>query len=157
MPPTALERLQSLLLAAAIAGLALGFLASIGLRVFPLLDRTGFWVVVTLLLLAGLGGGGATVVRAREIDRRRWEAVEDPLITSGEREYAHKEAERERRWAGIVFFTSPIALGYCAAYHLGPGAVENAPALLSLLPLTAYVAGYVAAHAVQRALLKAAP
>jgi hypothetical protein len=150
-----LERMQGFLLAAAVAGLAIGFLASIGLRIFPLLDRTGFWIVVTLLLLAGAGGGVATVVRAREIDRRRWEAVDDPLITSGEREYAHKEAERERRWAGIVFFTSPIALGYCAAYHLGPGAVANAPALLALLPLAAYLVGYVAAHAVQRVLLKA--
>lgn len=155
--PRFLERLQSFLLAAAIAGLAIGFLASIGLRIFPLLDRAGFWTVVTLLLLAGLGGGVATVVRAREIDRRRWEAVDDPLITKGEREYAHKEAERERRWAGIVYFTSPIALGYCAAYHLGAGAAENAPALLSLLPLASYLVGYVAAHAVQRALLKAAP
>jgi hypothetical protein len=155
--PRLLERLQGFLLIAAVVGLAVGFLASIGLRVFPLLGRGGFWIVVALLLLAGLGGGVATVVRAREIDRRRWEAVDDPLITKGEREYAHKEAERERRWAGIVYFTSPIALGYCAAYHLGPGAVENAPALLSLLPLAAYVVGYVAAHAVQRVLLRTAP
>lgn len=155
--PRLLERLQGVLFAAAVAGLAVGFFASIGLRVLPLLDRTGFWVVVALLLLLGLGGGAATVVRAWEIDRRRWEAAEDPLITSGEREYAHKEAERERRWAGIVFFTSPIGLGYCAAYHLGPDTVDHAPAFLALLPVAAYLVGYLAAHAAQRVWLKAPP
>lgn len=145
-----LERLQTFAAIAAVGGLVLGFLASIGLRLFPPLDRTGFWIVAVLLVAAGAGGGVATVVRAREIDRRRWELVEDPLMTSGEREYAHKEAERQRRWAGTVFFTTPVALAYWAAYQLASEAVLGAPPLLAGFPLAGYLAGLAAAHLAQR-------
>ena len=148
--PRLLERLQPVAAGAAVAGLAVGFLASIGLEIFPPLARGGFWTVVGLLLVMAAGGGVATVVRAREIDRRRWQVVQDPLITSGEREYAHKEAERERRWAGAVFLAAPIALGYCAAYHLGPGAGPGAAGALALLPFAGYLAGFLAAHALLR-------
>ena len=65
------------------------------------------------------------MARAREIDRERWEVVDDPLLTSGEREYAHKEAERERRWAGTVFLTAPVALAYWTAYQVTPEAVRG--------------------------------
>ncbi len=142
-----LERLQTVAVVAAVGGLALGFLASLGVHVTPLLSRTGLWLTAAALLAAGLLGGVATVLRAREIDRRRWEVVEDPLLTSGEREYAHKEAERERRWAGTVFFTSPIALGYWAAYQLGPDAGLAAPPLLAVVPLGGYLAGLLATYA----------
>jgi hypothetical protein len=145
-----LERLQTFAAIAAVAGLVLGFLASVGLRPFPLLGRGGFWIVAVLLAEAGAGGGVATVVRAGEIDRRRWELVEDPLMTSGEREYAHKEAERQRRWAGTVFFTAPVALAYWAAYQLAPEAALGAPPLLAGFPLAGYLAGLVAAHLAQR-------
>lgn len=141
-----LERSQTVAATAAGVGLLLGFLASVGFRPFPPLDRTGLWVVALLLLAAGAGGGVATVLRALEVDRRRWEVVEDPLITSGEREYAHKEAERERRWAGIVFFTAPVALAYWAAYQVSPGAALGAPPLLAGIPLAGYLAGLGAAH-----------
>lgn len=142
-----LERLQTAAAVAAVVGLLLGFLASIGVHVAPPLSRTGLWVTVVALFAGGLLGGAATVLRARAIDRRRWEAVEDPLITSGEREYAHKEAERERRWAGTVFFTSPIALGYWAAYQLGPDVGLAAPPLLAVVPLGGYLAGLLATSA----------
>lgn len=144
--PRRLERLQTAASAAAVTGLVLGFFASIGLRLFPVLSPAGLWVVAVLLLAVGAGGGFATVARAREIDRRRWELVEDPLITSGEREYAHKEAERERRWAGVVFFTAPIALAYWAAYQLSADAALGAPPLLALVPLAGYLAGLLGAH-----------
>lgn len=141
-----LERLQTAASVAAVAGLVLGFLASLGLRLLPVLSMAGFWAAAVLLVAAGAGGGLATVARGREIDRRRWELVEDPLMTSGEREYAHKEAERERRWAGIVFFTAPIALAYWAAYQLSADAALGAPPLLALVPLVGYLAGLLAAH-----------
>lgn len=145
--PVNLQRLQSAAGATAGAALVLGFLASVGLRLFPMLSPGGLWFVAVLLLAAGAVGGAATVGRGEEIDRRRWELVEDPLITSGEREYAHKEAERERRWAGIVFFTAPVALAYCAAGHLSPEAVPGAPPLLALVPIAGYLAGLITAHA----------
>lgn len=144
--PVSLQRLQSAAGATAGIALVLGFLASVGLRFFPMLSSAGLWVMAPVLLAAGTVGGAATVGRGEEIDRRRWELVEDPLITSGEREYAHKEAERERRWAGIVFFTAPVALAYCAAGHLPADAV-GAPPLLALVPIAGYLGGLIAAHA----------
>lgn len=145
-----LERCQTAAGAAAVTGLVLGFLASIGLRLLPPLSPPGFWAVAVLLLVAGAGGGGATVLRARAIDRRRWEVVEDPLITSGEREYAHKEAERERRWAGTVFLTTPIALAYWAAYQVAAGPVFGARPLLAFVPLAGYLVGLAAIHLSRR-------
>jgi hypothetical protein len=142
-----LQRFQTAAAVAAVAALVLGFLASIGVRPFPPLSRLGLWVVAALLLAIGVAGGLATVARAREIDRRRWEVVEDPLITSGEREYAHKEAERERRWAGVVFFAAPIALGYWAGYQLGADVALAAPPLLAAVPLAGYLAGLLTLQA----------
>lgn len=141
-----LARFQALAAAAAVAGLLLGFLASIGLRLFPPLAPAGFGAVAVVLAALGAGGGVATVLRAREIDRRRWEVVEDPLITSGEREYAHKEAERERRWAGTVFLTAPIALAYWSAYQVSAGSGFGTGPLLAFVPLGGYLAGLVGAH-----------
>lgn len=144
--PWNLQRLQSAAGATAGVALFLGFLASIGLRFFPMLSPAGLWVVALFLLAAGAVGGAATVGRGEEIDRRRWELVEDPLITSGEREYAHKEAERERRWAGIVFFTAPVALAYCAAGHLPADAGAGASPLLALVPIAGYLGGLIGIH-----------
>lgn len=132
------------------AGLLFGFLASIGLRILPALGSAGFWIAAVVLTAAGAGGGLATVARGEAIDRHRWRMVEDPLLTSGEREYAHKEAERERRWAGTVFLTAPVALAYWTAYQVAPIAdtgsrLGNTP-LLALLPLAGYLAGLAFAH-----------
>lgn len=150
MTPRRLERLQTFATVAAVAGLLLGFLASIGLRLFPLLSATGFWIVAVLLFVAGVVGGLATVVRARDIDRNRWEVVDDPLLTSGEREYAHKEAERARRWSGTVFLTAPVALAYWAAYQVAPEAALGAPPLLAAVPLAGYLLGLLSAQLAQR-------
>lgn len=149
--PSPVRRFQTAAAIAGGAGLLLGFLASIGLRLLPLMARPGLWVAAGTLLALGVAGGVATVARGREIERTRWELVDDPLMTSGERELAHKEAERERRWAGTVFFTAPVGLAYWAANQLVPEAVVVAPPLLALVPLAGYLAGLLAAHAAGRA------
>lgn len=144
-----LETVQKAAAIVAVAALVLGFLASIGLSPVPPLGslaEIAFWPVSVLLALAGLAGGILTVARGREIDRVRWELVEDPLMTSGEREYAHKEAERQRRWAGTVFFAAPVALSYWVAYLLQAGTDRPASPLLALVPLSGYLAGLLAAH-----------
>lgn len=139
-----LESLQTFAAGLAAASLALGFLAAIGLRIFPPLAPGLFWPV--LLLLTGCGGaaGVLTVGRGHEIDRRRWEVALDPLITSGEREHAHHEAERERRWAGTVFFLAPLALAYWATYQFPAGIALTKAPLLALLPLGGYLGGLLA-------------
>ena len=129
-----------------VTALLAGFLASIGLRQLPELTPGSLVVLGPLLLAAGAVGGWATMARGAAIDRVRWEVVEDPLLTSGEREYAHKEAERERRMAGLVFFTAPIALSYWLAYHFSRESLLVAPPLLALFPLVGYLAGLGAAH-----------
>ncbi len=141
-----LATVQTVAAITAVASLVLGFFASIGMHLFPPLAPSTFWPVAVLLALCGAGGGVATVERGNQIDRVRWEVAQDPLITSGEREYAHKEAERERRWAGTVFFATPVALAYWAAFQLPPGTGLAGSALLAGFPLAGYLVGLLTAH-----------
>lgn len=141
-----LETVQTCAAIAAATSLVLGFFASIGLHLFPPLAPGTLWPVAVLLAVCGVGGGVATVERANQIDRVRWEVAQDPLITSGEREYAHREAERERRWAGTVFFATPVAVAYWAAFQLPPCTGLAGSALLAAFPLVGYLLGLLAAH-----------
>jgi len=143
------RRLQSLQTAAtvvAVAALGSGFLASIGVRLLPVLPAASFWPVSVVLGLLGAAGGVATAARGHAIDRHRWQMVDDPLLTSGEREYAHKEAERRRRWAGTVFFATPVALAYWAAFHLPAETAAGHSPLLAVFPLAGYLVGLLGAH-----------
>lgn len=127
-----LRRLQSAATAIAFVCGALGLLAGTGCRVVPAGPTVLAWPVHLVLLAVGAAAGWATLLRSREIDRRRWDILRDPHLTSGEREYAHKEAERQRTWAGTSFLAAPTVLGYWVAHQLrGDGA-----AVADLLPLT---------------------
>jgi hypothetical protein len=86
-----------------------------------------------VLLLAGAGCGLLTRWRAREIDANRWRVLSDPLLTRGEKEWAHHDAEAERRRAAVVFLLCPLVLGMWLAYDLG----EEGP--LGFLPVTGLV------------------
>lgn len=142
-----LQRLQTLAAAAAAAFGVLGFLASLDLRLLPLGPPWLDLLLHPLLVAAGAAGAYLAALRGREIDRWRWEMVEDPLITSGEREEAHKEAERQRRHAGTAFLAAPVFLGYWFLYQL-PGDLS-----VWLLPgsaLVGYAVGFAfAARTVQ--------
>jgi hypothetical protein len=142
---TALERLQRLAGAVALAGCALGFLTSVGCRVVSGGDPGWASFLHPLLLVVGALAGAAAVGRGREIDRRRWQTVDDPQLTTGEREWAHKEAERQRRAAGTVFLVGPLALGYWLAYQIQPGERTLVASTLSLTPLLGFFAGVLAA------------
>lgn len=134
-------RWQSLALLVAIAGLVLGFLASIGLLLFPVLPPGLLALAHPLLLALGFAGGRCAVVRGREIDAARWAVVDEPLATAGERQHAHKEAERERRVAAAVLLGAPVFLGYWWLYQFGaagPGALA-----LPVAGLAGYLAGFV--------------
>ncbi len=135
-----IERLEKVALW--VAGLCgvLGILTSGGCLHLPTVPRAALGLLHPLLLAAGAVCGWAVVVRDRAIDRRRWQVVEDDQLTSGEREWAHKEAERQRRRAGISFVGAPLILGYWLAYQ-----VEGAGRLLAaqLLPVTALVGAVI--------------
>lgn len=142
-----LDRIQAIAVWVAGLSLLLGFLASIDVLLLPRGEPRHAWAAHLLLLAVGLFGGAAASLRGRLADRRRWEILEEPLLTSMERENAHREAERERRVAATVFMMAPIFLGYWLAYQLaGEDEGTLVTFLLTLSPLVGYVLGLLFAH-----------
>lgn len=135
-----LQRAQTVAVVVAVLALALGFLASIGVTFLPRGGETAAWILHPVLLLIGAAGGLATAIRGRQVDEKRWELLDDPMLTSGEREMAHREAERERRWASTVFFVMPILLGYWWANQLSG---EDGGSLLTFLLTASPMIGFL--------------
>jgi hypothetical protein len=128
-----LRRLQrgSLWLAAAAAVLVLFAAAGRG----PLPDRGGawLWVLHPLVLFLGGVGGALTAARHRQIDVRRWEIVQDSSLTKGERQWAHQDAETERKKAAASFLAAPVLVAGWLSSHFG----HHEPTLVDeLLPMT---------------------
>ena len=133
-----LERLQKIYFWSAVVCAALGLVSSSGCSPIAELPPSTIWGLYPLLLAFGLVAGVLAVRRAKEIDRERWSIAEDSSLTSGEREYAHKNAERERRWAGLSFAGGPLMFGYWMAYQVG---VEDDRIIAHLLAVTG-IAGF---------------
>lgn len=101
------------------------------------------WLFHPLMLALGVAAGYAAVARSREIDRERWQIVEDDTLTRGERNYAHREAETRSRQAGTVFFLAALGVGALLGYQLRePGAIGPAD-LLMVSPFVGFMAGLV--------------
>jgi hypothetical protein len=81
------------------------------------------------------------VSRHRQIDQRRWEILADSALTKGERDYAHREAERQRRVAATAFGAAPVGLGYWMAYQME--AAGFTVFLLPASPLLGFALGFV--------------
>jgi len=135
---TRIERIQKIYFWMAIVFAGLGVVSSSGCSPIAPFPSGMLWVLHPLLFLLGAVSGVLNLRRTEQIDRQRWEVAEDSTVTSGEREYAHKEAERERRWAGICFAGGPLMLGYWLAYQVTS---ESGRAEAHLLPVTG-IAGF---------------
>lgn len=121
--------------------IALGLGASTGCAVVPKGPPSFAWLLHPLVMALGALGGYATVLRKREIDRRRWEVVQDDLLTSGERQWAHREAERDIRMAGTVFLLAAVGFGYWMAYQFNVEDQVTVADFLIVTPLLGFVIG----------------
>ena len=115
--PSRLRRWQRMSLITAGVSCLLGFLTAGGCGPLPLAEPSSAAWIHPLLLLVGALAGWAAELRFDEIDHERWEIVGDAHLTKGEREYAHKEAERQRRAAGTAFVAAPLGLSFWFAYQ----------------------------------------
>lgn len=135
-----LETAQTVSAFVAGAALLLGFLASIDVLLLPRGNETLAWALHPVLFVLGTLGGVAAAVRGRQADKVRWSVLDDPMLTDGERQLAHQEAERQRRWAATVFFVTPILLGYWLAYQCGD---EDSRSLVPPLLIASPMAGFL--------------
>lgn len=130
------------------SGALLGFLASIGVYWLPSWPVGALWAVLPALLLLGLAGGGMARWRLAAIDVRRWRIVADDLLTSGEREYAHHEAERQRRVSATAILAGPLAIGYWTAYQFTAADELLLIQLLPLVPMVGCLTGWFAGRGI---------
>jgi hypothetical protein len=137
---TTLERAERLALWAAVILGLLGFAGGLGHRVLPSLPATAGWPLQLVVIGCGFLAARLARRRAAEIERRRWAALEEPLLTGGEREWAHREAEQARRASGFALLLAPLMLGYFLAYQFADGAGAVARALAGT-PLLGFVGG----------------
>lgn len=140
---TRLERAQRVSFWVAVVSATLGFLTSAGCRMLPEISSSWVGSLHGLLFVLGAVAGYLAVGRGREIDRERWRVAEDPSLTSGERDYAHKYAERERRGAVTSFLAAPLMLGYWLAYQVVGEGQNLAAQLLPATALLGSVAGWI--------------
>ncbi len=141
-----LERAQKVAFWIALGCAAVGFVTSAGCGPFPELPGGLAGWLHPVLLVMGIVAGLAAAARFDEIDRNRWQVVEDPMLTSDERDYAHRYAERERRWAATAFLAAPLMLGYWMAYQLEGGGRRLEAQLLPLTAVVGSVIGFVVAR-----------
>lgn len=137
--PTARLRRGAFWVTVGAAGLTV--LAALNLSPFPTrMPAVAAWLH-PLVAAVGAAAGWLTMVRARELEAERWRVVADPDLTSGERQYAHKEAEREVRSAASGFLVAALAVAVWLAYQLRiPGEITVAD-LLVLTAALGFLAG----------------
>lgn len=141
---TRLERFQKVALWVAVGSATIGFLTSTGCQMLPNAPRQVLPLLHPVLFALGAVFGVASQRRSEEIDRERWKIVEEPLLTGGERDWAHKNAERKRRGAGTAFLAAPLALGYWLAHQIeGRGLAAD---LLAATAVLGAVAGLILAR-----------
>lgn len=140
-----MPRLQNA--AAVLAGFCvlLAIAASAGLGVIGTFGNAAAIAAHIFLLVFGAICGTLARWRVDEIENERWSHVEDELATQGEKEYAHKEAERGRRAASTLFALAPACLAFWLAQetHVSGDGIRISD-LLMVTPLVAYIAAFLA-------------
>ena len=138
-----LRRLQRQALRLAIVAALLGIATAGGCA--PGLDLPPATLVVLhqLLLLVGGLAGWAASRRMGEIDSERWRVASDPDLTSGERQYAHREAEARRRRAVAALLGAPLLIGYCSSSHIEASRESLAAQLLGVTALAGGIIGLI--------------
>ena len=139
-----MKRLQSVSVAIGILCAVLALSASTGHPLVARSDPEHAGIVHPFVILVGAIGGFLTRRRMQEIDRRLWQVVDDSSLTSGEREYAHREAASEKKTAAVTFLVAPLSLGLWLAYQF-KGEEFGAAELLTISPLAGFLVGLGAA------------
>jgi len=141
-----LERLQRVSFWVAVVSSTLGFLTSAGCELLPNVPSSSLGFLHPFLFVLGGVAGYLSVFRSHEIDRERWRIAEDPSLTSGERDYAHRYAERQRRLASGSFIAAPLMLGYWMAYQVEGGGEALAAQILPVTGLVGSIVGVLVAR-----------
>ncbi len=98
--------------------LGLAILTIAGVQIVPRDVGGLIWVLHAMVAVIGFLTGVAASRRRSEIEAERWQRVEDPALTSGERAHAHREAESELRRARAQFLLVGVTLGGWLSYQL---------------------------------------
>jgi hypothetical protein len=141
-----LRRKQRAAVWIAVSAAVLAFLAALGGSLLPAVGGVWVWSLHPFMLALGTWGGRLTSARNRQIERQRWEVVQDPAVTKGEREWAHKEAEAERKRAAVSFLTAPLLVAGWLAYSFREGAPTLASDLMPVSALLGFGLGLAWAH-----------
>lgn len=128
-----LRRVQSIAVVWSAVFLGLAILTIVGVQFVPR-DVPGLvWALHVLVAAIGFLSGIGAARRRAEIDVERWKLVEDPDLTSGEREHAHREAESLLRRASAQFLLAGVTLGGWLAYQLRAERPEAGAAVTRVL------------------------
>ena len=139
MKSTLFQRCQNGALAVAIVTGALGLLAAGGCSVVPE-GRPGLAGLIHVLLLGlSIGAGLLAALRTQEVETARWEAVNEPMATKGEREYAHREAESQRRGTSTIFLLAPLGIAFWLAHVFDTEGVFSLSDLFLVTPVLGYL------------------
>ena len=128
-----LQRLQSVAVVWSALFLGLAILTIVGVQIVPREVPGLVWALHVLVAGIGVLSGIAAARRRAEIDVERWKLVEDPDLTSGEREHAHREAESLLRRASAQFLLAGVTLGGWLAYQLRAERPEAGAAVTRVL------------------------
>ena len=135
------EGLQRLFVIVAVVCGLLGLATSTGCHTLPELPEGLAWILHPLLFLAGGLAGAFTSLRHREVEEERRRALQDPLATRGEQDHAHREAERQRRFAGTAFLLGPLGFAYWMAYVFEVRGAVTAADFFLVSPVLGFLPG----------------